>query len=105
MTKAFKAKCERVAELTDVDLVLYEDSGAGVDDAFEDDGNLHIHKGGARACFDVGGGQELSGERQNERTRAVLTALGMTKEITGRVLADEDDGDSDECPHCGRSYG
>lgn len=70
-------------------------------DAFEDDECLHIHKSGVHACFSVGG-NDYTSSQQNERTKAVLNALGLKKLITIRVLVEEEDEHDEECPHCGR---
>ncbi len=100
MTK-FEKKCLKVSEKTGVSFYSpYEDDNMHLD-AFEDDGCLHIHKGGIRACFGVNPTQDEPAKIQNERTREVLKALGLEKLIGSRVLVDETEEDQ-ECPHCGR---
>jgi hypothetical protein len=74
----------------------YNEKGS---DVFEDDGFLHIYKNMVRAVFTIG--QDLPAKEANERTRAILTALGMEKKITQRVLVDEID-ETDCCDTCGR---
>ena len=68
---------------------------------FEDDGTLHIARGGLRACFDVSTGQSGSAKEQNKKTAAVLTGLGMRR-LIGEALIEETSDDDDTCPHCGR---
>lgn len=101
---AFERQCVKASEATDVEVHFPRIAGERHQEPFEDDGYLHVMKGKERACFDVGGGQSLCGKQQNERARAVLTALGMARKITPRVLVEEaDDEDEDgHCPHCGR---
>jgi hypothetical protein len=97
----FEIQCEEVAEKTGVSFYSpYNDKNMKTN-AFEDDECLHIHKRGVHACFTVGG-DNYTGKQQNERTRAVLTALGLEKLITERVLTDETE-EEDECSYCGRS--
>lgn len=99
----FEKLCREVSEKTDIEVIFFDDEHAS--DAHEDDGNLHVTRRGLMACFDVGGGQELSASRQNDRTRTVLRGLGMESAINEHTLVDEteDDEDDDEyCPHCGR---
>lgn len=100
---AFEKKCRQVEEVTGVELfMIYDEPKSNY--CYEDDEVLHVCKGTERACFSVGA-DHISGAEQNERTRQVLTALGLEKKITDRVLVEEDeDEDEDEyCPHCGRS--
>jgi len=100
MTK-FEKQCNEVSEKLNVDVIIWNKETS--QEPFEDDGNLNITKRGIRACFDVGCGQSLGGKEQNERTLAVLNALGITKFANDRVLVEEHDDDcDDECPHCGQ---
>lgn len=103
----FRKRCEKVAEMTGVDVMFFEDGaivGGHKPDAYEDDGSLHIEtESGLRACFDVNPGQDLPGVDQNARTRKVMEALGMKRKITDRVLVDDSLDDVEErCPTCGR---
>lgn len=99
MTK-FERQCLSVADETGISFYSpFEDDNMKVD-AYEDDECLHIHKSGVHACFGVGGDNYTS-KQQNERTKAVLKALRLSKLITDRVLVEEVEED-DECPHCGR---
>lgn len=96
----FQLQCEAVSEKTGINVMFLDDNQNS--EPCEDDGNLHIIKHGLRACFDVGREQCASGKEQNERTRKVMTELGMEKQITDMVLVDEqEDCDDDECPCCG----
>lgn len=97
MTK-FETECRKVSENTGIDVMFFPDKGKS--DLTQDDGTLHITKRGLRACFDVGRGQSATGKEQNERTRAILSALKMEDCINNRVLVDEDE-DENVCPHCG----
>ena len=105
--KAFRKKCEVAFSAIDSDPLYFEDEEME-DDAFEDDGCLHVRVNCLRACFDVSNGQSLSGREQNIRTRAVMESLGLVKKfepLTGRVLVDESEPDDDSCcPTCGREY-
>lgn len=62
------------------------------DDAFEDDGTLHVIKYGIRAVFSIG--QDTPGRESNEKTRAILAALGMKRKIGKNTLVAE------ECETC-----
>lgn len=67
------------------------------DDAFEDDGNLHVTKHGLHVVF--GFGQDTPGKEANEKIRAILSALGMKRRIGERTLVEE------ECEECdGEGY-
>ena len=100
----FEKLCEEVSDKTGVELFDVCETGRVKLDAFEDDECLHIDKRGLHACFSVGGGN-YSPRQQNERTRAVLTALGLQKLITDRVLVEEpvECDDDNDGPHCGHS--
>ncbi len=103
INEKFRKRCLKVAEKLDLAVDFNDDPRA--DDTFEDDGTLHVLRGGLRACFDVSNGQTCEADMQNAWTRAVLTALSMKRAITDRVLVDEGCGGGDEsgeyCPHCG----
>jgi hypothetical protein len=101
----FERDCEEVSRKFDVDVYFFREEKSR-SDCFEDDGYLHIQKGLVRACFAVGLRHILLGAQQNENTRFVLEALGMSDKITDRVLVgeyDEDDYDDgyDRCWNCG----
>jgi hypothetical protein len=100
LTTTFERKCEKVAEATGVAVYFPRIPGEKYQAPFEDDGCLHIMHKSERACFGIG--QDLSGQEQNERIRAVMTAMG--KRITERVLVDEeDDEDEETCEYCGHA--
>lgn len=98
----FEKQCDEASEKTGVSVFIGWRDDEMAADAYEDDECLHIHKRGVHACFSVGG-DNYSGKQQNERSRAVLTALGLQKLITDRVLVDETEECEDECPHCGHA--
>lgn len=98
MTK-FETECRKVSEATGIEVTFHPDKEKS--DPVQDDGTLHITKRGLRACFDVGLGQGATGKYQNERTRAILSALKMEDCINDHVLVDEEDEDENVCPHCG----
>ncbi len=100
----FEKQCDEVAAKTGVDFYIPWTDEVMKLDVHEDDGNLHIHKRGVHACFDVGKGQSLCGKEQNERTRAVLMALNLAKHIGPKSLMEEaDPNDEDDiCPCCER---
>jgi hypothetical protein len=103
-TTQFERDCRAVAEETGIEVdFFYNEKGS---DCYEDDGNLHIHKSGMRAVFNVGHNGDLPGAEQNERTRKVLNALGMGKKISDRVLVTEEaeEDDDDVCGECGRPW-
>lgn len=67
------------------------------DDAYEDDGNLHVIKNRLHVVF--GFGQDTPGREANEKIRAILTMLGIKRRIGDRTLVDE------ECEDCdGEGY-
>ena len=76
------------------------------DDAFEDDGCLHIIRKGIRACFDVGDCQLLKPREQNENAQEVLDYLKLDDFDHKRVFIEEPEEEDDEedeiCPHCGQ---
>lgn len=98
---AFEKRCQEVADKMDVEVTFYRDKEP-FQDPFEDDGNLHVISRGSRAAFSIG--QDTPAAIHNEKTRAILTALGMEKKIGERVLVDETEEDDDCCPECGRPY-
>lgn len=103
----FERDCFRASEETGVPVYFFglPDKSPKRQDFYEDDGNLHLFKGGGWGCFDVGGGQNLTGKEQNSRTRAVMEFLGLQKHITDRVLVDETEEDDDDCcPCCGQRH-
>lgn len=98
----FQKLCELASKQTGVEVTYYVDEERA-NHLCEDDGNLHITKNHVHACFNVGNGQSLGPKEQNERTRAVMNAMGLSDKISDRVLVDETDDDVDGiCPHCGR---
>lgn len=98
MATKFERDCLKVSEQTGIEVEFYpNEKGSG---CFEDDGYLHIIKSHIRAVFSVIDDDAVT---QNNRTRKVLTALGMTKSITDSVMvAEEDEDEDDYCSHCGR---
>lgn len=81
------------------------------DDAFEDDGNLHVVKYGLHVVFSL---NQDDGKWSNEKTREILAALGMKKLIGKRTLVEEECetcegtgvydascGHEHNCEHCG----
>lgn len=62
------------------------------DDAYEDDGALHVTKHGLHVVFGLG--QDTPGKDANKKIRAILSALGMKRKIGKRTLVDE------ECEEC-----
>lgn len=91
----FKTTCTEVAQRLDLGEVLFFEESERSNDAFHDDGTLHVQHGFLRACFDVSNGQDLSGWQQNENTEAVMNALGLA--VTSRVLVDDSgEGDADD---------
>lgn len=69
------------------------------DDAYEDDGVLHVTKHGLHVVFGVSDGESLPGTEVNERIRTILSQLGMKKRIGARTLVEE------ECEACsGEGY-
>lgn len=89
--RAWQLKCEKVSDqiLDDEPLFFTIDEA---DDAFEDDGCLHVTKHGLRAVFGIG--EDTPGKSANEKIRAILTALGMKRKISKRSLVEE------ECEEC-----
>jgi len=61
------------------------------DDAYEDDGNLHVTKHGLHVVFGL---NQDDGRWSNEKTREILTALGMKRKTGKRTLTTE------ECEAC-----
>jgi hypothetical protein len=96
MTK-FEKKCREVSEKLDISVMLFQNKAPFK--PYEDDGNLHIYKRGEHASFDVGGGQNLPGDKQNERTRSIMKELGLA--VTDSCLVEDND-EEEDCPHCGR---
>lgn len=98
--KAYIKKCESAAEsagVTDGVLVWATDKK----DIYEDDGNLHVAMRGVHVAFGIG--QDLPSAEYNEKTKAIMTAMGLAKKISERVLVDEEEDEDDEyCSHCGR---
>lgn len=62
------------------------------DNAYEDDGALHVTKHGLHVVF--GFGQDTPGKEANEKIRAILTELGMKRRIGKLTLVAE------ECEVC-----
>lgn len=82
----FQQQCINVSEETGIGVTLYHDERGEKDDAFEDDGTLHIRKRGIRACFNVVASSSLE---QNDDTREIMGLLRL--EVSDSVLADETD--------------
>jgi hypothetical protein len=95
----FRSQCESVASNLGYELNWFDDVNRA-NNAFHDDGCLHIVRRGERACFDVSHGQSDSGLEQNRATREILGKLKLP--VTDRCLTDEDDDEDECCPHCGR---
>lgn len=94
----FRRKCERASEKVEdavdgisADVDFDTDSREG-DDAFEDDGCLHIRRHGLHAMFSIG--QDTPGAKANAATRIIMEAVGMKRKIGKRVLVTE------ECETC-----
>ncbi len=87
--KQFRTKCLEVASLLNLEVDFF-DENERLNDAFEDDGALHIQHGLLRACFDVSNDRAW---QQNENTEAIMAELNLV--VTDRVLVD-DDSDNDE---------
>lgn len=99
----FRQKCERVADKVGIE--VYFDSDKREDDAFEDDGCLHIRRHQLRAMFGIG--EDTPGEKANEMVREIMEAVGLKRKIGKRVLVEEEcetcNGDGEtECSCCGR---
>lgn len=88
--ETFRQKCQRLAdEICDGDIDFFEDSAQ---EPVYDDGVLHVTYRGLRACFGLN--EDATARAQNDKSRAILKALGMEKKITDRVLLDEREDDS-----------
>jgi hypothetical protein len=85
LMKNFEEKCREIESETGIELMDIYDDGDGTNAVYEDDGFLHINNGELRASFDVGDNQSLDADEQNERTRTILSALGLN--VTNRALA------------------
>lgn len=70
---------------------------------YEDDGALHVEKGGLHVAFDIGQDQSL--REQNERMTKVLTHLKLLKFSDKALHSDYDIAceEREECPQCDRS--
>lgn len=93
----FRRKAERAADQVglDVDHEWQVDSMA--DDAYEDDGCLHIERHGLHLA--IGFGQDTAGATANKQIRAIMAAVGLKRKIGKRVLVEE------ECETCeGNGY-
>jgi len=109
--KTFRKRCNLAFSLIGAEPLYFNDGDSREDDAFEDDGSLHVRRNGLRACFDVSNGQSLDAAKQNAMTRLVMEALGLAKRdqpLPGRVAVEvpeeKEYGDEDCCPHCGKEY-
>lgn len=87
----FRNRAAKVAEkvLGCTDLLTWAESEP--DDAYEDDGNLHVVRYGLHVVFGL---NQDNGKWSNEKTREILAALGMKKRIGKRTLVEE------ECEEC-----
>lgn len=83
--EATEQRASEIAEETGCELMHVIMSEAPKNDCFEDDGFLHIQIGYNQICFDVGYNQTLNSAQQNENTKMILSAYGLT--VTSRVLA------------------
>lgn len=92
MEPDFKTLCEQTAEVVGIEVTFYDEDEA-LNDAFEDDGTLHVQNGLLRACFDVSNSQNDRPSVQNEKTEEVLRLLGL--EPSSRTLV-KDEEDEDE---------
>ena len=105
MTTKFERDCNEIADKIGITVHFY---GEGSNrEPLYDDGFLHITKRKIRAVFNVD--QDAPGKIQNERTRDIMNALGLSKKINDRVLIEEDDepdedDDRDYCPTCGHEW-
>jgi hypothetical protein len=99
MTK-FERSARRVAKELgyEGDDFHFADNTRKNDDAYEDDGTLHIEKRGEWCYFHIG--QDYPARVWNEKVTEILTAMGLAKMIGPRCLQEPDEED-DECPHCG----
>lgn len=85
MTK-FERNCRKAAEKLGYgeDDFHFAPTESKTDDAFEDDGTLHIEKKGQWAYFWIG--QDYSAEMWNEKVTEILTAIGLEKMLGPRCL-------------------
>jgi hypothetical protein len=102
----FRNRATKVAEkvLGTNDLMTWAEDKP--DDAFEDDGNLHVTKHGLHVVFGL---NQDNGKWSNEKTREILAALGMKKHIGKRTLTTEEceacDGSGyDTCGQCSHEH-
>lgn len=93
--RAFKRKCERVADKFDNEVLFftdeYEEARADEFEAVYDDGSLHIRRYGIRAVFELG--EDRSIADQNANTRLIMEALNMKRKINDQVLLKEEPDD------------
>lgn len=80
--RKFHKECEQVADEQGLDVYFYDSTDKP--DAFEDDGNLHIHKSELRAAFAIG--QDVKKSYFNETVVGILAALKLEKYIGERTL-------------------
>lgn len=95
----FRNKALKVAEkiLDDDNPMMWMWTEDKPDDAYEDDGNLHVTRHGLHVVFGL---NQNNGKWSNEKAREILAALGMKKKIGKRTLV------SEECEACdGSGYG
>jgi hypothetical protein len=88
----FRNQAVKVAEkiLGDANPMMWAENKP--DDAYEDDGALHVTKHGLHVVFGIG--QDTPGKEANETMRTILTGLGMKRMIGDRVLVME------QCEEC-----
>lgn len=107
----FRRKCEKAAEKADSDAVGFSvdvdfDSDSRSDDAYEDDGCLHVRRFGLRAMFSIG--QDTPGVKANAATRTIMAAVGMKRKIGKRVLVQEEceacEGEGEVTGSCGHDH-
>ena len=96
--KAWIEAAELASKNAGVELSWYDDDRK--DDAFHDDGTLHvlIHK--KRACFSLG--QDTPAHKVNRQTKAILESLNMPELYSDRTTTDVNSDEGEHCPHCGR---
>lgn len=104
----FRRKAALAAEKIGLDVDLEWQVKSMVDDAYEDDGNLHIERHGLHLA--IGFGQDSPGKHTNEQIRAIMSAVGLKRKIGKRVLVEEEcetcDGDGYiTCGECSSEHG
>lgn len=88
----FRRKAQKAAESVGLDADHEWQTKSMEDDAYEDDGCLHIERHGLHLA--IGFGEDTRGERANEQIRTILSAVGLKRKIGKRTLVAE------ECDEC-----